>query len=373
MNAQYRHSQPGYLMVVFGIVMLTAAGIVLIFAPKPISIVIGTILAVTALLVFNFYKLTIEIKNGFLKFWFGIGIFFKKIPLEQIAYCEPYKGVIFGWGIHWCPSGWLYNVSGMKAVTVALQSGKRMYIGTDEPQQLIESVNLAIHGRTPDEADRMWIEAKADYINRIEQALSINRHPQSFEILAEVSKHLEQRFAELAPSQRTWEDFQKIITEMGPPAEYAELVSEGKKTSKWKLSWFEMGTIGVLLVMFGISAYFYPQMPQIMATQWDFHGNVSGTMPKVMGIFFAPVLLACFATVLIVIPRVVSVSVNIEGFKRFFGAIVILSSIIMSIAQCHIILWNLGIIKSSPNWIVVPLAGVVIAFFLFRYYEISRR
>jgi len=72
----------------------------------------------------------------------------------------------------------------------------------------------------------MWAEVKTDYLNRVEQALSAARHPRSFEILADVSSHLDSRFAELGPQQQTWENFQNITTEMGPPSEYAELIGQ---------------------------------------------------------------------------------------------------------------------------------------------------
>jgi hypothetical protein len=62
----------------------------------------------------------------------------------------------------------------------------------------------------------------------VEQALSAVRHPRSFEILADVSSHLDSRFAELGPQQQTWENFQKITTEMGPPSEYSELVGQAQ-------------------------------------------------------------------------------------------------------------------------------------------------
>jgi hypothetical protein len=367
MNAQYRHSQPGYLMIVVGMVLAATGAIMCAFGLKPL----GIIFVVAGAFIFVFgYKLTVEIENGFLRLWFGPGVFWKTISLEQISYCEPYRGVICGWGIRWCPDGWLYNVSGLKAVTIVFKSGKKIYIGTDEPQQLIEAISLAIHGRVPDKADLMWIEAKADYLKRVEQALSANRHPRSFEIIAEVGEHLDRRFGELESSQRMWENFQKIITEMGPPSEYAELVSGDKKSSVLRFSGLEITAVGLLLVMLGISAYFYPRMPQIMATQWDFYGRVSSTMPKTMGLFPAPVLLATFVIALIIIPRAASVSVNLEGFKKVFGGIVITVSIITSAAQCHVILWNLGI-KSSPNW-VVALAAVSIAVLLLWYYR-SRR
>jgi hypothetical protein len=225
MNAQYRHSQPGYLIIIIGLIILVATVFVYAFGQQPLGGILGAI----GIFLFAFgYKLTIEISGGYLRFWFGLWLFWKNIPLDTISYCEPYKGVIFGWGIHWGPSGWLYNVSGMKAVTVVLKSGKKIFIGTDEPIQLIEAINSAIGIKGSGETSSVWTEVKADYLKRVEQALSAARHPKSFEILAEVGNHLDRRFAELAPQEQTWESFQKIVTEMGPPTEYAELVgSEG--------------------------------------------------------------------------------------------------------------------------------------------------
>jgi hypothetical protein len=364
MNAQYRHSQPGYLKIIVGLILITIGAIVFAYGLWPLWMPIGAI----GIFLFVFgYKLTVEIKDGFLRFWFGPGIFWKTVPLERIAYCEPFKGVIFGWGIHWLPGGWLYNVSGMKAVTVVLKSGKKMHIGTDEPQLLIEAINSAISGRDGDETSGMWAEVKADYLRRVEQALSAARHPQSFEILAEVGNHLDQRFAELGPQQQTWENFQKITTEMGPPSEYAELVSGDKKTGGLKFSGLELAVVGLLFVIFGVSAYFYPRMPETIVTQWGFHGQPSSSMPKSIGIFMPPVIFAVLVIALIVIPRTASVSVNIKGLMRFYGGMLIMISIVMLLVQYQIILWNLGI-KVNPNITVVIQFSAIIAWIFSEVY-----
>ena len=233
MNAQYRHSQPGYLMIVIAVILLVAAVLVYVCGLQPLELILGAI----GIFLFVFgYKLTVEIKDGFLKFWFGVGIFWKKVAIEQIAYCEPFKGVFAGWGIRYICNGWLYNVSGLKAVTIVLKSGKRMHIGTDELHQLVGAVNSAVRGLGEDETLPIWAEVKTDYLNRVEQALSAARHPRSFEILADVSGHLDRRFAELEPQNRNWENFQNITTEMGPPSEYVELVGQSQIPDKAGLS-----------------------------------------------------------------------------------------------------------------------------------------
>jgi len=42
----------------------------------------------------------------------------------------------YGWGIRFIPRGWLWNVWGLDAVELQLDSGKRFRIGTDDKQGL---------------------------------------------------------------------------------------------------------------------------------------------------------------------------------------------------------------------------------------------
>ena len=72
---------------------------------------------------------------------------------------------------------------------------------------------------------QQWQEIKANYLKLIEKSLAQVDHPQRSEVLANVCEHLESKYNELSPEQRNWESFQQIITEMGPPEEYADLLN----------------------------------------------------------------------------------------------------------------------------------------------------
>jgi Protein of unknown function (DUF1648) len=367
MNVQYRHSQPGYLSIVISFILIIVGVIMYICGLPP-----GMLLGVIALVVLVFtYKLTVEIKDGFLKFWFGPGLFWKKIPLEQIAYCEPFKGVFSGWGIRYICNGWLYNVSGMKAVTIVFKSGKRMHIGTDDLLQLVAAVNSAIRGLGADETLPMWVEVKTDYLKRVEQALLAKRHPRSFEILADLSGHLDRRFAELELENRNWENFQKIATEMGSPSDYAELVG-GKKSKWYLLSAAELISICLILAMFAVSVYFYPRMPEQMATHWDMYGQVNGYMPKLPALVLFPVILAAIVVSFIIVPRVASLWANIDGFRKFFGGLAVLLSVFLSLVQYLTIMWNLGI-KINPVIVILPMTAALIGWIFFMLYWANRR
>ncbi|UCE46625.1 MAG: hypothetical protein JSW47_13500, partial [Phycisphaerales bacterium] len=73
---------------------------------------------------------------------------------------------------------------------------------------------------------RKWENLKTQYLLKVEKALSSVKHPRGKEVLEDVSSHLDRRFSELEPQEQTWENYQKIITEMGPVLDYAELLDD---------------------------------------------------------------------------------------------------------------------------------------------------
>jgi hypothetical protein len=359
MNAQYRHSQPGYLSIVMSCFLFAVCAVIYFFGLHILGILSG---ALTLFLLILMYKLTIEIKGGVLRFWFGPGLFWKTIPLEKIAYCEPFKGVFGGWGFRYVFDGWLYNVSGFQAVTIVLKSGKKIHIGTDDLQLLMAEINSVIKNLNSETILPEWAEVKTDYLKRVEQALSATRHPRSYEIISEISNHMDRRFAELEPQQRTWENFQKIATEMGPPSEYAELV--GGKKSKWYLpSAVELISFCLILAAFALSAYYYPRMPEQMASHWNFRGQVDGYSPRFPAMFSGPAIVTVLIIILMIVPRFAPVSVNIEAFRKIFGGTAVWLSVLLLLIQCHIIAWNLGI-KINPGFISMPMIILILGWII---------
>jgi hypothetical protein len=78
--------------------------------------------------------------------------------------------------------------------------------------------------------NRIWDNLKAEYLSQAEKSLASVEHPRKREVLEDVSAHLDMRFSELKPDQKTRENFQRIIFEMGPPSDYAELLGENTIT-----------------------------------------------------------------------------------------------------------------------------------------------
>lgn len=99
--------------------------------------------------------------------------------------------------------------------------------------------------------NKTWESLKAEYLHQVQKALSLVNHPRSKDVLEDVSCHLDRRFAELGPDQHSWENFQGIITDMGPPAEYAELLDICQNLKRKRPS---LKFIVSIAVVFGIVA-----------------------------------------------------------------------------------------------------------------------
>lgn len=141
---RYRHTQSGAGMRVLlsiGPVALVAVGFMLgqSLLLLPLAIALGLAGVV-------FTSLTVEITATHLVWSFGPSVWRNSIALASItaATAETNKWW-WGWGIHRTPRGWLYNVAGLKAVEVTTQDGKRVRIGTDEPDTLAAAI-LAARG-----------------------------------------------------------------------------------------------------------------------------------------------------------------------------------------------------------------------------------
>jgi hypothetical protein len=140
MAVQYKHTQPGYLTTgATGAGMLVAARYALKGGPATlVALPAAALLAGTAVL---FSSLTVEIKNGTLRSYFGPGLPAKTVKVRDIESVQVVTNPwYFGWGIHFTPFGLLYNVSGLEAVEVRMKRGGRFRLGTDEPEALRRAI-----------------------------------------------------------------------------------------------------------------------------------------------------------------------------------------------------------------------------------------
>jgi len=147
----YEHTQPAHLIrVAMGLsiaaILITAAVVPHVEEQTWLrQVAIGSLVVLFVLVTALFWSLTVTVTGEYLAWHFGLGVIRKRVPLTEIESCEPTRTSFWnGWGIHWSPRGWVYNVSGYGAVEVRLKSGKAFRLGTDEPEALAEAVRNAL-------------------------------------------------------------------------------------------------------------------------------------------------------------------------------------------------------------------------------------
>jgi hypothetical protein len=142
MNAHYRHTQVGWVML-GSAAALVGLGWVVLPAPAPVAARLPLFL-IAALLALVFGTLTVEVEHEAIRLRFGIGLIRKTISLREVQACREVRNPFYvGWGIRLTPMGVIWNVSGFDAVELARPEGKRFRIGTDEPTALAAAITTA--------------------------------------------------------------------------------------------------------------------------------------------------------------------------------------------------------------------------------------
>jgi len=136
---RYEHTQRGtWLMVIWSVSVLRV-----LIGIKREGLSAGRFIAlsVNVLMLVTFSNLHVEVDDQALELRFKPGFIWRRVPLSEIGSCEVVSNRWYwGWGVRLTPHGTLYNVGGLRAVEVCLHSGRRVRVGSDEPERLAEAV-----------------------------------------------------------------------------------------------------------------------------------------------------------------------------------------------------------------------------------------
>jgi len=137
----YHHTQPATVTRYAGVAAVgVAVYTVVALGSRP---TLWLLVAVAVLGVVTFGSMTVDVDHDRLTFWFGPGWIRRSFPLEEITSWSAVRNPWwYGWGIHLTPQGWLYNVGGSGAVQLELRDGRRLRVGTDEPERLCDAITV---------------------------------------------------------------------------------------------------------------------------------------------------------------------------------------------------------------------------------------
>lgn len=99
---------------------------------------------------------------------------------------------------------------------------------------------------------------------------------------------------------------------------------------------------GIIILSFVIGIYYYPQMPDKLASHWNAQGEVNGYTSKFWGLFLMPIISVGLLLLFTLIPRIDPLKSNIQQFRQYFDGFVVLIMVFLFYLYLLTIFWNLG-------------------------------
>lgn len=120
--------------------------------------------------------------------------------------------------------------------------------------------------------------------------------------------------------------------------------------------------ITIIFLSFAFSIYYYPQLPEEMASHWNARGEVDGYMSKQVCAFLMPCIIAGVFLLFLLIIQIDPLKANIKKFKNYYYGFIIAMCLFLFGIHWWMMLWNIGV-KVSVNR-VMPAAIGALYFFI---------
>jgi uncharacterized membrane protein len=114
----------------------------------------------------------------------------------------------------------------------------------------------------------------------------------------------------------------------------------------------------IIAVSFAVGVYFYPQLPEKVASHWNASGAVDGYMNKFWGLFLMPILALAVFLLFIFLPKIDPLKENIKKFKGYFDGFILALIIFFFYIYILTIVWNKGIYFDMGRFLI-PALGIL--------------
>jgi uncharacterized membrane protein len=117
----------------------------------------------------------------------------------------------------------------------------------------------------------------------------------------------------------------------------------------------------IIIATFIIGLYFYPKLPDTVASHWNAQGQADGYSSKTFMLFFLPALMIGIWLLMEFIPRLDPLKKNVMKFMKYYDIIKL--AVIGLLAYIYVItnIWNLGFMHNFTYFILPAFA---VMFFL---------
>ncbi len=120
------------------------------------------------------------------------------------------------------------------------------------------------------------------------------------------------------------------------------------------------GFIAAAVFSFALAVFYYPLMPESMASQWGANGEVNGYMPKFWALFLMPIVSLSIFGLFIFIPRIDPMKENFAKFRKYFDWFIILFEIFLLYIYILTLIWNAGI---KFDFILAIIPAIALLFY----------
>ncbi len=113
----------------------------------------------------------------------------------------------------------------------------------------------------------------------------------------------------------------------------------------------------ILSVIIGV--FFYPQMPDALASHWNAAGEADNYLPKLWGLSIMPIILIILLMFIVLIPRVDPLRANIQKFREYYDTFSIIVALFFFYLHLLVIIWNMGM-KFNLMQLLAPAFAVLL-------------
>lgn len=126
----------------------------------------------------------------------------------------------------------------------------------------------------------------------------------------------------------------------------------------------EIPLIILIILMFVVSLYLYPKMPERMPTHWNAAGEVDSYGNRFVGLFLMPIFLVVIYLLFLIIPIIEVYQENFKKFKNYFYGFKIVLILFFIVIYITTLLPNFGI---NVNMGLVMIPALAVLFFYIGY------
>ena len=128
--------------------------------------------------------------------------------------------------------------------------------------------------------------------------------------------------------------------------------------SRMKLTRGEIASFCIVALVFVLGWYFYPRLPELVASHWNMNGQVNGYTTRFWGAYGMPVILAVLSLIFTLVPRIDPKRANIEKFRGHYDNFLVVFFLFMLYIYSLTLARNLGSVFNLAQYIT-PAIGVL--------------